>query len=166
MFLQPLCRWWLIWPIQNNAKIWKMTETLPKGTHLRVLGESYQMNTNMTVFRWISKILRYCVLDKISLSIGRVNRLKIIKVQAIRWRTVCTPTCSQLPHDTAIILVKLLCSSQAAASPLNAGPRLKPGSGKEGCSSPLKQTDSRLTSGDYGFTLSLVTPVWPPKWQG
>ena len=30
------------------------------GTHLRVLSESYQMNTNMTGFRWVSKIL--CVL--------------------------------------------------------------------------------------------------------
>ena len=25
------------------------------GTHLRVLGESYAMNTNMKGFRWISK---------------------------------------------------------------------------------------------------------------
>ena len=26
------------------------------GTHLRVLSESYQMNINMTVIRWLSKI--------------------------------------------------------------------------------------------------------------
>ena len=26
------------------------------GTHLRLLGESYPMNTNMTGFRWLSKI--------------------------------------------------------------------------------------------------------------
>ena len=26
------------------------------GTHIRVLGESFPMNTNMTGFRWFSKI--------------------------------------------------------------------------------------------------------------
>ena len=40
------------------------------GTHLRVLGESYQMNTNMTGFRWFSKIfaslLGLCALDKVA----------------------------------------------------------------------------------------------------
>ena len=32
------------------------------GTHLRVLSESYPMNTNMTGFRWFTKKLRSCVL--------------------------------------------------------------------------------------------------------
>ena len=32
----------------------KFTETLAYGTHLRVLSESYPMNTNMTEFRWFS----------------------------------------------------------------------------------------------------------------
>ena len=41
------------WCKNNN---WKMTETLAHGTHLRVLSESYPMNTNMTVFRWFPKI--------------------------------------------------------------------------------------------------------------
>ena len=35
----------------------KMTETLAYGTHLRVLSESYPMNTKMTGFRCFSKIL-------------------------------------------------------------------------------------------------------------
>ena len=29
------------------------------GTHLRVLGESFQMNTNMTGFIWLSKIFAF-----------------------------------------------------------------------------------------------------------
>ena len=43
------------------------------GTHLRVLSESYPMNTNMTGLRCFSKSLRPCTLDKCSLSIGRVK---------------------------------------------------------------------------------------------
>ena len=39
------------------------------GTHLRVLSESFPMNTNMTGFG----SLRHCALDKGSLGIGRVN---------------------------------------------------------------------------------------------
>ena len=37
----------------------KMTETLAHGIHLRVLCESFQMNTNMTGFRWFSKNSAY-----------------------------------------------------------------------------------------------------------
>ena len=33
------------------------------GTHLRVLSESYPMDTNMTGFRWFPNILRSCALD-------------------------------------------------------------------------------------------------------
>ena len=45
------------------------------GTHLRVLSESFQMNTNMTGFGWfIRKSLHPCALDKSSLSIGRVDQ--------------------------------------------------------------------------------------------
>ena len=45
------------------------------GTYLRVLSESYPMNTNTTGFRWFSKIFAYCALDVSSLSIGRVKGL-------------------------------------------------------------------------------------------
>ena len=41
------------------------------GTHLKVLSESYLMSTNMTGFRWFSKIFA-CALDENSLSIERV----------------------------------------------------------------------------------------------
>ena len=52
--------WWFIWPIQNDVKKkLKMIETLAHGTHLRVLSESFPMNTNMTGFRWFSKILTF-----------------------------------------------------------------------------------------------------------
>ena len=52
-----------------------MTETLVYATHLRVLSESYQMNTNMTGFGWFSKSLHRCALDKSSLLIGSVKSL-------------------------------------------------------------------------------------------
>ena len=43
------------------------------GTHMRVLSESYPMNTNMTWFLMVYKQLCLCDLDECSLSIGRVN---------------------------------------------------------------------------------------------
>ena len=44
-------------------------------THLRVLSESFQMNTNMTGFRWFSKIFESLWM-KLALSIGRVKILR------------------------------------------------------------------------------------------
>ena len=38
----------------QNPKEWMKPWHM--GTYLRVLGESYPMNTNMTAFRWYSKI--------------------------------------------------------------------------------------------------------------
>ena len=38
---------------EKSLKPWQM------GTHLRVLSESFQMNTNMTGFRWFSKIFAF-----------------------------------------------------------------------------------------------------------
>ena len=49
------------------------------GTHLRVLGQGYPMNTNMAEFRRFRKICTF-VCDESSLSIGRVmqaNRLDL-----------------------------------------------------------------------------------------
>ena len=47
-----------ILPIQNDAKkkLLKWLKPWHMGTHLRVLSESYLMNTNMTGLRWSSKI--------------------------------------------------------------------------------------------------------------
>ena len=45
------------------------------GTHLRILGESYLMNTNVKRFRWFKKSLHPCALDVSSLNIGRVKIL-------------------------------------------------------------------------------------------
>ena len=56
--------------MRNN---WKWLKPWHVGTHLRVLSESYPMNTNVTGFRWFSKILLPCALDESSLSIGRVT---------------------------------------------------------------------------------------------
>ena len=50
-----------------------MTKTLHMGTHLRVLTESYLMNTNMTGLDGFQKYLRPCSFDGNILSIGRVN---------------------------------------------------------------------------------------------
>ena len=47
------------------------------GTDLRVLSKSYPMNTNMTGFRWFSKMFASLCLDESSLSIGRVNPLTL-----------------------------------------------------------------------------------------
>ena len=52
----------------KGLKPWHM------GTHLRVLIESYPMNTNLTGFRQGLKIFpSYCFGQMYSLSIGRVN---------------------------------------------------------------------------------------------
>ena len=56
-----------------NEKRCKKAEKLKMGIHLRVLGESYLMNTIMTGFRWLSKYLHYCDLDESSPSIRRVK---------------------------------------------------------------------------------------------
>ena len=42
---------------QNDTKNLRYDKPWHMGTHLRVLGESFPMNTNMTGFRWFSKIL-------------------------------------------------------------------------------------------------------------
>ena len=43
--------------VQKNKK---MTETLAMGTHMKVLGESFPMNTNVTGFQWFFENI--CVL--------------------------------------------------------------------------------------------------------
>ena len=53
-------------------KTWKMTQKpWHMGTHLRVLSESYLMNTNMTGLDGFQRSLHPCALDEISLSIIR-----------------------------------------------------------------------------------------------
>ena len=77
-----------------NTKWCKIPEKWLKpwhmGPHLRVLSESYLMNTNMTGFRfrWFSKILCSCALDKSSLNIGRVNVGAILDVQTLLLRNL------------------------------------------------------------------------------
>ena len=53
---EPLCCWWLIWPIQNDAKKQLKNDWHP-GTRVLIWEHSarIQMNTNMTGFRWFSK---------------------------------------------------------------------------------------------------------------
>ena len=58
------------------------------GTHLKVLSESYPMNTNTTEFKGFSqKSLHHCALDESSLSIGRVkeNRQVLSSLSLYLW---------------------------------------------------------------------------------
>ena len=61
----------------TNTKKCKKPEKLLKpwqmGTHLRVLSESFPMNTNMTGFQWFFKKTHPCALDESIPSIGMVN---------------------------------------------------------------------------------------------
>ena len=54
-------------------KTGKLLKPWHMGTHLRVLSESYPMNTNMTGLDGLKRTLPPCVWDESSLSIGRVN---------------------------------------------------------------------------------------------
>ena len=54
-------------------KTWKWLKPWQMGTHLKVLSESFPMNTNMTCLDGFQKSLCSCDLDESSLSIGRVN---------------------------------------------------------------------------------------------
>ena len=49
------------------------------GTHLRVLDESYPVNTNMTGLRGFSKVFAFLCLGRNSLSIGRVKHTEMLK---------------------------------------------------------------------------------------
>ena len=76
---------WLKLLVTNsaNSKWCKKTEKwlkpLHMGTHLKVLSESYPMNTNMTGFRRFSKKkLRHCALDESSLIIRRVKDISLV----------------------------------------------------------------------------------------
>ena len=46
------------------------------------------MNTNMTGYRWLSKALHHCVLDKSSFSIGRVKykaSFEKVEMKVVFW---------------------------------------------------------------------------------
>ena len=66
--------------IQNDVKTLKNTpKPCQMGSHLKILCESYPLNTNMTGFRWFSKIFAsLCFGRKCSLSIGRVKMAYMI----------------------------------------------------------------------------------------
>ena len=51
------------------------------GTYLRVLSESFQMNTNMTGFKWFQKALHPFALDESSLSMGRVKIWSLVPIR-------------------------------------------------------------------------------------
>ena len=68
------------------------------GTHLRVLSESYPMNTNMTWFRCFSKTFASLCFGWSSLSIGRVN-INICGVPLLWLKTH-----TYLEHTVGILL--------------------------------------------------------------
>ena len=59
-------------------KVGKCLKHWHMGTHLKVLGESYLMNTNMTGIRWLSKIVASFGFGWL-LSSLRIGRVKIVK---------------------------------------------------------------------------------------
>ena len=79
------------------------------GTHLRELSESYPMNTNMTGFRWFSKIFAD-TLDESSLSIGRVKHDTVKSVFSL---TSCLGTTTA---HTSCVIDSQPASSRTAAS--------------------------------------------------
>ena len=82
-----------------------MTETLAYDTHLRVLSESYPMNTKMTGFRCFSKIFVY-------LCFGRVNHIFCFSSGSIPWMIVAE-LFAQGPRTAAIsiaVLVNWFCN--------------------------------------------------------
>ena len=69
------------------------------GTLLRVLSESYPMNTNMTGYRWFSKIFPFLFLkmDESSLSIRSVKMIMEKTCYNMSW--VMTLTCMSRLHS-------------------------------------------------------------------
>ena len=66
-----------------------MTETWHMGTHLRVLAESYPMNTNMTGFRWFSKNI--CILVLWTKVASALEGLKLTLLCKIIHQSVVRP---------------------------------------------------------------------------
>ena len=50
--------------MQNEAEHLKILKSGHMGTHMRVLSRTYPMNTNMTGFRWFSKIFAFFSLSR------------------------------------------------------------------------------------------------------
>ena len=81
---KPLCCWWLIWPIENDAKIWKMTETLAHGysfesTH-QELSNAYQYDRVKMFFK------EFCILvlwTKVGSALEGLN----LNLIAVNWST-------------------------------------------------------------------------------
>ena len=79
------------------------------GTHLKVLGKSYPMNTNLIGFRWFSKIVAFlCFGQKYSLSIGRVKMQYVMISITLNWslleRYVLIPSTKQMSKTFDIVL--------------------------------------------------------------
>ena len=68
--------------MKNKLKRWSM------GTHLRVLSESSQINTNMTGFSWFQKCMHSCALGQNSLSIQRVDWVLACLFFRVRYQEV------------------------------------------------------------------------------
>ena len=87
------CCWWLIWPIQNDAKNQKKwPKPWHMGTHLRALSESFPMNTNVTGFRWFSKI---CVI------MLALTMLEIYYLQTFFLESIWSRNGDQMPYTNS-----------------------------------------------------------------
>ena len=70
-----ICCWWLILPIQNDAKKLKMTETLARGySSESTQWEHFNENQHdSAVYMVIKNSSHHCALDESSIGIDRVN---------------------------------------------------------------------------------------------
>ena len=101
----PLCCWLLIWPVQNDTKTWKMTETLAheysSDSTQWELSNEYQHDRVKMVFKDLC-ILYPCALNKCSLSIGReiIEAYDTVQVRPVGVTGLSSIVCLLLVIDT------------------------------------------------------------------
>ena len=78
---QPLCCWWLSWPILNDAKKLKMTETMTNGclseSTQRELSNEYQYDRVSMVFKTLCILVHQ---TKVALALKGLNIMPELKV--------------------------------------------------------------------------------------
>ena len=88
------------------------------GTHLIVLSESYLMVTNMTGFRWFSKIFASLFFEESTISIGMVKTIAPCDMLTAHELSTCVPLPSSLHQPSAFSLNReiTICDIHISAS--------------------------------------------------
>ena len=102
----PLCCWWLIWPIQNDAK---KTENVWNPGKWVLIWE-YSARSILWIATWqgldgFQKSLHLCALDESFLSIEKVDYLEAVVEMAstasmILWRAESVPMVMSVPQKS------------------------------------------------------------------